>query len=102
MKPFVVMLTTDFNVDRRILQEADALKQDGWNVKIIAMPNKKEESNDIINDIIRIKTDNQGFNSIYVIIFGFYRFVLRYLPFLNKQLLKNLEWKVEAFPFVIH
>ena len=39
MKPdMMVMLTTDSNIDRRIIQEADSLESAGWKVTIIAMP----------------------------------------------------------------
>ncbi len=36
--PRILMLTTDQAIDRRILLEADALEDDGWEVTILAMP----------------------------------------------------------------
>jgi hypothetical protein len=36
--PNILMLTTDQVIDRRILLEADALEEDGWEVAILAMP----------------------------------------------------------------
>jgi len=34
----ILMLSTDRQIDRRILLQADSLQEDGWQVKILAMP----------------------------------------------------------------
>ena len=78
MKPYIVMLTTDSNIDRRIIQEADSLEFAGWKVNIIAMPKtSKLFSND--ERIIRLPfysaTEK---NSVQLFLLCFYRWISKY------------------------
>ncbi|NDE20013.1 MAG: hypothetical protein EB000_06235 [Alphaproteobacteria bacterium] len=94
MKPdMMVMLTTDSNIDRRIIQEADSLESAGWKVTIIAMPKtSKLFSND--ERIIRLPfysaTEK---NSVQLFLLCFYRWISKYLPF--KSAVETLIRKIE-------
>ena len=95
MKPdMVVMLTTDSNIDRRIIQEADSLESAGWKVTIIAMPKtSKLFSND--ERIIRLPfysaTEK---NSVQLFLLCFYRWISKYLPFKSavETLIRKIAW----------
>lgn len=84
MKNFVLMLTNDLKIDRRILQEADSLRQDGWHVKILAMPCPQEEVSDSSNGVVRINRLRKDYVSYSFIALHFYRKIYRYFPIFNK------------------
>lgn len=92
MKPSVVMLTPDRQVDRRILLSADSLEAAGWDVTIIAMPLDQQEVDD--RRVVRIGADADGANYENRVL-DVYRWVRRQLP-MNGRLMrwmKRLAWR---------
>lgn len=92
-RPFVVMLTPDRQIDRRILLSADSLEAAGWNVTIIAMP-LDGQSTDDDRRVMRIGS-NPGFAKRENRVSDVYRWVRGHVP-MNGRLMrwmKRLAWR---------
>ncbi len=86
-QPSIVMLTTDRQIDRRILLQADSLEAAGWMVTIIAMPWDTKIDDDprvirIDSAIIHAKKEN--------FVLAVYQWVRRYLP-MNSPLMRWIK-----------
>ncbi|MFM8700874.1 MAG: glycosyltransferase family 4 protein [Hyphomicrobiales bacterium] len=84
MKPTIVMLTPDRQIDRRILLCADSLESAGWTVTIIAMPLDGGVDND--RRVIRLRLNR---------VLEIYRWVRGHLT-MNGRLMrwmKRLTWR---------
>lgn len=94
----VLMLTTDRQIDRRTLQQADSLTQNGWQVTIIAMPLDVDVPED--SRIVRIKLTNHSQALRHFSLISWYQTIRRYLP-MNGVLIKlfrRLAWTYFANP----
>ena len=97
MKPStLVMLTTDSNIDRRIIQEADSLESAGWRVTIIAMP----MTNKLFSDDKRVARlpfypKIHKYNG-KLLLFLFYRWISKYLIISSgaRTLMRKIAWLV--------
>lgn len=92
LKPTVVMLTPDRQIDRRILLSADSLEAAGWNVTIIAMPLDAPAADD--RRVVRIGA-NPGHANRENRVLDAYRWVRGHLP-MNGRLMrwmKRLTWR---------
>jgi glycosyltransferase involved in cell wall biosynthesis len=90
----ILMLTNDRQIDRRILLQADSLQEDGWEVKILAMPT---DSPSRVEDprVIRIGSQNEHALRRENLVLSLYRAVRRHLSmnsWLMRQL-KGLAWR---------
>ena len=89
-QPSIVMLTTDRQIDRRILLQADSLETAGWVVTIIAMPLdiKRDEDPRVIrigsvgSDSIHAKKEN--------LVLDVYQWIRHYLP-MNSPLMRWIK-----------
>lgn len=95
MKPnMVVMLTTDSNIDRRIIQEADSLEFAGWKVTIIAMP----KTSSLFSDDKRVfrlpfyPKINKNNRKLFLL--WLYRWVNKYMPLstASRILIRKIAW----------
>lgn len=91
----IVMLTPDRQIDRRILLEADALQNAGWQVQIIAMPLDTEAEDD--PRVLRIGTQVPGARRENMVL-DCYRWVRRHVP-MNGSLMRAL--KMAAWRYVV-
>lgn len=92
LKPTVVMLTPDRQIDRRILLSADSLEAAGWDVTIIAMPLDAQAADD--RRVVRIGSDASPVNRENRVLDA-YRWVRGHLP-MNGRLMrwmKRLAWR---------
>lgn len=92
IKPTVVMLTPDRQIDRRILLSADSLEGAGWDVTIIAMPLDAQAADD--RRVVRIGSDAGPANRENRVL-ETYRWVRGHLP-MNGRLMrwmKRLAWR---------
>ncbi len=92
----LVMLTTDSNIDRRIIQEANSLESAGWQVTIIAMPKTSKLFSDdkrVIRLPFYTKIDKNNNN---LFLFWFYRWLNKYLSCgsVTRTLMRKLAWLV--------
>lgn len=93
LKPTVVMLTPDRQIDRRILLSADSLEAVGWDVTIIAMPQDSQSADDD-RRVVRIGSD-AGPAKRENRVLDAYRWVRGHLP-MNGHLMrwmKRLAWR---------
>lgn len=93
LKPTVVMLTPDRQIDRRILLSADSLEAAGWDVTIIAMPLDAQSADDD-RRVVRIGSD-AGPAKRENRVLDAYRWVRGHLP-MNGRLMrwmKRLAWR---------
>ncbi|MBP6103695.1 MAG: glycosyltransferase family 4 protein [Gammaproteobacteria bacterium] len=86
-QPSIVMLTTDRQIDRRILLQADSLEAAGWKVTIIAMPLDTKMNEDprvvrIGSDAIDAKQENRVLDA--------YRWVRKHMP-MNGRLMRWMK-----------
>jgi glycosyltransferase involved in cell wall biosynthesis len=92
VKKSAVMLTSDRQIDRRILLSAESLKAAGWHVTIIAMPLDSETSDEgkavrIGSNLHKATRENK--------ILAAYRWIRRHIP-MNGRLMrwmKQLAWR---------
>ncbi|MCG2576278.1 glycosyltransferase [Dechloromonas sp. XY25] len=92
LKPSVVMLTPDRQIDRRILLSADSLEAAGWEVTIIAMPLDEQATDD--RRVVRIGS-KAGPISRENRVLEAYRWIRGHLP-MNGRLMrwmKRLTWR---------
>jgi glycosyltransferase involved in cell wall biosynthesis len=87
LKQDVVILTPDRQIDRRILLQAESLEKAGWQVKIIAMPLDKQETED--STIIRIGGHSKANNRENFIV-DLYRYLRKNLP-MNGRLMRAMK-----------
>lgn len=99
IRPSVVMLTTDRQIDRRSLQQADSLTDNGWQVTILAMP-PDEQGHDDDSRIVRIKIEKQSLGFSGFSLLFFYKKIRRYLPINSRfmNFLRRLAWRYFANP----
>jgi glycosyltransferase involved in cell wall biosynthesis len=93
LKPTVVMLTPDRQIDRRILLTADSLEAVGWDVTIIAMPLDAQSADDD-RRVVRIGSD-AGPAKRENRVLDAYRWVRGHVP-MNGRLMrwmKRLAWR---------
>ena len=93
LKPTVVMLTPDRQIDRRILLSADSLEAAGWDVTIIAMPLDAHPADDD-RRVVRIGSD-AGPTKRENRVLDAYRWVRGHVP-MNGRLMrwmKQLAWR---------
>lgn len=93
----VLMLTTDRQIDRRTLQQADALEKAGWIVTILAMP---EVSTKDDPRVVRVRMEKQSLGLKYFSLWSFYRKISRRIPMNGRlmQILKRLLWTYVVNP----
>ena len=95
MKPdMIVMLTTDSNIDRRIIQEADSLESAGWKVTIIAMPKTSALFSDdkrVLRLPLYLRIDK---NDRKLFLLWLYRWVNKYMPLSSaaRTLIRKITW----------
>lgn len=91
------MLTTDRQIDRRILLAADSLETAGWQVIIIAMPLDSGTDND--QRVVRIGADNSRAKRENLVL-GAYRWIRNHLPMNGclMRLMKRLVWRYMVDP----
>lgn len=93
LKPTVVMLTPDRQIDRRILLSADSLEAAGWDVTIIAMPLDGQSADDD-RRVVRIGAD-YGPAKRENRVLDAYRWLRGHIP-MNGRLMrwmKRLAWR---------
>ncbi|MDQ2995142.1 MAG: glycosyltransferase, partial [Pseudomonadota bacterium] len=95
----VLMLTTDRQIDRRTLQQADSLTNIGWQVTILAMPLDYPVQEDD-SRIVRLKIEKnsvgiRGFSLLFL-----YKKIRRILPINGRVMnfLRRLAWRYFASP----
>lgn len=93
-RPLALMLTADRQIDRRILLEADALEEDGWAVKIIAMPLDGDERKPD-SRVVRLGISARS-NAREFYILKLYRKVRGMMP-MNSFLMRRLKAFVWAY-----
>lgn len=92
LRPSIVMLTPDRQIDRRILLSADSLEAAGWDVTIVAMPLDAKASDD--RRVVRIGSAS-GSVCRENRVLDVYRWVRGHLP-MNGRLMswmKRLAWR---------
>lgn len=97
--PSVLMLTTDRQLDRRTLQQADSLTHSGWQVTILAIP-RDDQVQDDDPRIVRINIEKQSLGLSGFSLFFFYKKIRRYIS-INSRLmnfLRQLAWRCFANP----
>lgn len=89
----VLMLCNDRQIDRRILLEADSLEENGWQVRILAMP--LDEPGIDAPRVIRLGQSGKSNIARGHLILRCYRFVRRHLNMNGgaMRLLKALAWR---------
>lgn len=95
----VLMLTTDRQIDRRTLQQADSLEKAGWVVTILAMPDDTASSKDDPRVVrVRLKKQTLGFKHFSLL--SLYRTIRRHVPMNGHvmQFLKRILWFYVANP----
>lgn len=95
----VLMLTTDRQIDRRILQQADSLEKAGWFVTILAMPEDTSSSKDDPR-VVRVQIKKQTIGLKHFSLLSFYRVIRRYVPMNGHvmQFLKRILWSYVVNP----
>ncbi|MBI2791921.1 MAG: glycosyltransferase family 4 protein [Gammaproteobacteria bacterium] len=94
MRPSVLMLTTDRQIDRRTLQQADSLENNGWRVTILAMPDDENtQERDPRVQRIDLKPTQVGIKHFYLLFL--YRKIRSLLPMNSwlMRLMKQFAWK---------
>ena len=93
MKPdTIVMLTTDSNIDRRIIQEADSLESVGWKVTIMTMPKTSKLFSDD-KRVIRLPFYSSiSKNNGKLFLLWLYRLVNKYIPLGSRTLIRKITW----------
>ncbi len=94
----VLMLTPDREIDRRILLEAEALRADGWTVKIVAMPVDGVAVSDP-SWVVRARASAGGAKKEKAVL-GVYRMLRGWLPMNGPAMrrLKSFVWSTIANP----
>ncbi len=90
----VLMLTTDRQIDRRTLQQADSLETTGWRVTILAMPQDDSMAQEDPR-VVRIDLKSEEIGLKYFSLLVLYRKIRNILP-MNAPLmrfLKKIAWK---------
>lgn len=89
----VLMLTTDRQIDRRTLQQADSLEKEGWVVSILAMPEDTASSKDDPR-VVRVQLKKQTLGLKYFSLLSLYRTIRRHVPMNGHvmQFLKRILW----------
>jgi len=95
----VLMITTDRQIDRRTLQQADSLEKAGWVVSILAMPNDPTSLKDDPR-VVRVKLKKQTTGLKYFSLLSLYKKIRRLIPMngLVMQFLKRLTWSYVVNP----
>lgn len=95
MNNSIVMLTTDSQIDRRILHEADSLESDGWKVTIIAMPANGDSHGDD-KRVVRLPTYEKLQKDVFL--FHIYRWVSQRIPIHThvKQWIRKVAWYISS------
>ncbi|MFK7973952.1 MAG: glycosyltransferase [Rickettsiaceae bacterium] len=91
----VVMLTTDTNIDRRIIQEADSLESVGWEVIIIAMPKAVKPLSGGDKRIVRLPFYPKIYkNNSKLLLLWVYRWINKCMPLSAKvrSLMRKVTW----------
>lgn len=83
------MLTTDRQIDRRTLQQADSLEKAGWVVSILAMPEDIASSKDDPR-VVRVQLKKQTLGLKRFSLLSLYRTIRRHLP-MNGHLMRFLR-----------
>lgn len=93
LSPSVLMLTTDRQIDRRILLQADSLQEAGWHVRILAMPADSPLADDA--RVIRIGSGANHRPRRESLVLSVYRSVRRHLAMNGwpMRLLKQAAWR---------
>lgn len=94
--PSVVMLTADRQIDRRILQQAQSLRNNGWKVTVIAMPLDSSDSSQEGPEIVRVGGDQDSpAPRRENFILGVYRIIRGLMPMNGPamRLAKRLAWR---------
>ena len=89
----VLMLTTDSQIDRRTLQQADSLEKAGWDVSILAMPDDTASSKDDPR-VVRVQLKKQPLGLKHFYLLSLYRTIRRHVPMNGHvmQFLKRILW----------
>jgi glycosyltransferase involved in cell wall biosynthesis len=89
----LLMLTTDRQIDRRTLQQADSLTNNGWQVTILAMPTEGH-MDDEDPRIVRIEMNGRSLGFRNFSILSCYQKIRRHLPINGRLLrvLRRLAW----------
>lgn len=98
----VLMLTQDVSVDRRILLQAGALRSDGWEVTIVAMPREGQRGVDPIG-VVRAAVPSDSAARERAVL-RLYRLVRGQLPMDGALMrrLKSLAWRTMANPVTFY
>lgn len=95
----IVMLTTNQQIDRRILLQAESLKAAGWKVIIVAMP---LDDGGVDSDpmIVRVHTGSLGLSSRENIVLQAYKRIRQRLPMNGPTMrfLKMIGWRYFVDP----
>ena len=89
----ILMLTTDRQIDRRTLQQADSLESAGWHVTIVAMSTDNGKEDD--RRVVRISTKSPDIRSKNKFLLGAYRWLSRHMIINNHlmRFLKRFTWR---------
>lgn len=93
MQNSVIMLTTDNQIDRRIIHESDSLQSDGWKVIIIAPPPSVKSASLDDPRVVRLPLhENNG--RLSLLLFRIYRWINRHILISNriKVLFRKIAW----------
>lgn len=97
MNPSVLVLTTDRQIDRRTLQQADSLEAAGWKVTVLAMPRDESFSQDDPR-VVRIDPHFKTVGIKNYSLLSTYRTIRSYLPMNGRVMnfMKRFAWKYFA------
>lgn len=95
----VLILTTDRQIDRRTLQQADSLEKSGWVVSILAMPDDTASSKDDPR-VVRVRLKKQTLGLKHFSLLSLYRTIRRHVPMNGHvmQFLKRILWSYIVNP----
>ena len=95
----VLMLTTDRQIDRRTLQQAESLEKAGWIVSILGMPRVTDLPKDDPR-VVRVQLKKQTLGLKHFSLLTVYRTMRRYVPMGGyfTQFLKRILWAYVVDP----